>query len=142
MYMHDPKMQNPVNKGLFTQPWPMSIVAKRLHGSGCYLVGGRPWQFLHSTFFIGLGPKFLDSRSQPSLSASPRNLHVSLVWVKPIKIYFRKIVYPIPENLAGETSNSSLDPTGGLPSTRPSDFVSATALHHKYHHGHMFCPSR
>ena len=41
--------------------------------------------FLRSTFFfigwlVGLGPKFLDNGSQPSLNGSSRNLHTSLVW--------------------------------------------------------------
>jgi len=29
---------------------------------------------------VGLGHKFLDNGSQPSLNGSPRNLHTSLVW--------------------------------------------------------------
>ena len=33
--------------------------------------------FLYSTFFIGLGLKFLDNGSQPSLNESPQNLHTS-----------------------------------------------------------------
>jgi len=32
--------------------------------------------------FTGLGPKLLDSASQPPLSGSPQNLHTSFVWVK------------------------------------------------------------
>jgi len=31
-------------------------------------------------WLVGLGLKFLDNGSQPSLNGSPRNLHASLVW--------------------------------------------------------------
>ena len=47
---------------------------------------------MRSTFFagwlVGLGPKFLDSGSQPSHNGSPRNLHTSLVWGQALKPTF------------------------------------------------------
>ena len=45
--------------------------------------------FLRSTFFfMGLGPKFLDTGSQPFLSGSPRNMYTSLVWGQALKASF------------------------------------------------------
>jgi len=49
---------------------------------------------LHSTFFIGLRPKFLDCGSQPSLNGSPRNLHTSLVWDQTLKPTFERFLTP------------------------------------------------
>jgi len=39
-------------------------------------------------WLVGLGPKFLDNGSQPSLNGSPRNLHTSLVWSQALKSTF------------------------------------------------------
>jgi len=39
--------------------------------------------FLLVGWLVGLGAKFLDNGSQPSLNGSPRNLHTRLMWVKP-----------------------------------------------------------
>jgi len=61
--------------------WTLLTLFSRPPGvSGAY-----GYLFLRSTFFfigwlVGLGPKFLDNGSQPSLSGSPQNLHTSLVW--------------------------------------------------------------
>jgi len=47
-----------------------------------YLAARLAVSVLHITFFIGLGPKFLDSGPQPYLRGSPRNTHTNLVWVR------------------------------------------------------------
>ena len=39
-------------------------------------------------WLVGLGPKFLDNGSQPTLRGSPRNLHTSLVWGQDLKPTF------------------------------------------------------
>ena len=36
-------------------------------------------------FFMGLGPKFLDNGSQPSLNGLPQNLHTSFLWGQALK---------------------------------------------------------
>jgi len=50
-----------------------------------YLAARLAVSVLTQYFFIGLGPKFLDSESQLSLRGSQRNLHTNLVWIKPWK---------------------------------------------------------
>ena len=70
-------------------------LAARCPVSGCW----------PSCFFIGrsvgLGPEFLDSGSQLSLNGSPRNLHTSLVWVKPENLPANFCSPPV-KNLAEE----------------------------------------
>jgi len=49
----------------------------------------------------GLGPKFLDTGSQPSLNGSPQNLYTVWCGIKAENLLL-KIVLPIPNNWAGE----------------------------------------
>jgi len=66
----------------FLPHWKCIIGRER--GMGVHIAGEALACYLRlPCFFVGLGPKFLDSGSQPSLNGSPRNLHISLVWVKP-----------------------------------------------------------
>jgi len=48
-----------------------------------YLAASPAVSVLTQYFFVGLGPKFLDSGSQPFLHGSPRYLPANLVWFKP-----------------------------------------------------------
>ena len=47
--------------------------------------------FLLVGWLVGLGPKFLDNGSQPSLHGSPRNLHTSWVSGQALKPTFEKL---------------------------------------------------
>jgi len=40
--------------------------------------------------YLYLGPKLLDSESQPSLNGSPQNLHTSFIWDQALKPTFKK----------------------------------------------------
>jgi len=62
-------------------------------------------------WLVGLGPKILDSGSQPSFNGSPLNLHTRLVWVKAEKLPAN--FFPISKKLAGENlkfRRTSADP--------------------------------
>jgi len=51
-------------------------------------------------WLVGLGHKFLDCGSQPSLNGSPRNLHTSLMWNQALKSFEQNL--PTPKQLAGK----------------------------------------
>jgi len=54
---------------------------------------------------VGLGPKFLDNGSQPSLNGSPLNVHTNLVWDQGLKPTFENFS-PLPLKIwLGKTSN-------------------------------------
>jgi len=56
-------------------------------------------------FFMGLGPKFLDSGSQPSLNGLPKNLHTSFMWGQALKPTSEKKFSPPLKSWQGKTSN-------------------------------------
>jgi len=59
---------------------------------------GRPSRWALAHMLVGLGSKFLDNGSQPSLNGSPQNLHTSFVWGQALKPTCEN--YP-PEKFAG-----------------------------------------